>query len=364
MSRCIVCGSSELFFDHHCKQCYLKNYPILKQKKDLGVFACSICELIFLKSRLTTHYIADIGKNSVNTFFLSLLRQSWDFHYRPKNLHIKEIAIDPNENGYSSMISGIVDISASPDAFVPLLTISEEFRIHIEWQECLECRNRLTGSYNSKIQIRTPKKVEIKQLEKWAEEIESLSQMHPLADGKNPLFKVDFLKSGIDALFQTYPPATSVGKIFAKKYGGIISVTTEFAGFDKSRSREYPRKPVVLITLPEFNSGDIITINNHNPIQIRSFKESKVEFWDYRDKVWKKIPLKSFLASDPKFLDREFQQFQLVNFEQDRKMAQIMNMDTFDTHYIDSKEVSDVSEGETFQGILFDGMLLRKQEKA
>lgn len=330
----------------------------------MSVFACNICELIFLKKHLTTHYLTDIGKNSVNALFITLIKQSWDFYYRPNTIQIKEIALDPDDSGYPSTISGTVNISASPDVFVPLLTISEEFRIHIEWQECQECRNRLNGSYNSKIQIRSPRKVEIRQMEKWAKEIESLSQMHPLADGKNPLFKIDFLKSGIDALFQTNTPATSVGKIFAKKHGGIISVTTEFAGFDKSRSREYPRKPVVLITLPEFDSGDIVIIDNQYPIQIHSFKGNKVEFWDFKDKAWKKIPLKSYIASKPKLLDQEFQQFQLINFEQDGKMAQIMNINNFNTYFIDSKEISDISEGETFQGILYHGMLLRKQINA
>ncbi len=359
--QCIVCGKGESFFSRLCQQCYLEKHPILKQKKDLHITVCERCELLFIKGHWTNFYAVDIGTPSINSNLSMFLSQEWSFHYRPKKVQIREASIELDVEGYISAITGVVDISASPDAFVPLMTISEDFMVHIDWGECSECRARLIGSYSSKIQIRSPREVNIEQLETWSAEIEKLSQSYPLTDGKNPLFKINFLKSGIDALFQTRAAANSVGRIFAKRNGGIISVTTEFAGFDKSKSKEFPRKPVVLITLPEFNPGDIVILTNQ-PIQILRYND-KVEFWDFQRKTKEKFPIKSFLALKPQRIEEEECHYQLLNFEQKGKIAQIMNNKTFDTHYIDSNDVSDLSEGATFKGTLYNGRLLRKQKK-
>ncbi len=358
--KCIVCGLHEIFFSRLCHHCYLESHPILEQKKDLRIVACELCELLSIKGHWTNFYVVDIGKPSINTTLSMFLSQEWVFHYRPKEVKIREKKINLDEEGQTPGITGIVDISASPDAFVPLITISEDFTIQLEWGECSECRSRFTGTYSSKIQIRSPKEVDIEQLKVWGAEIDHLSLAHPQSDGKNPLFEITYLKSGMDALFQTKPPANSVGRAFAKKHCGVISVTTEFAGFDKSKSKEYPRKPVVLITMPEFEPGDIVILTS-TPIQILGYN-SKVEFWDFQKKTGDKIPIKSFLALKPQLYGRECQEYQLINFEQDEKQAQIMDTRIYETHFIDSTEVSDLSEGESFEGIMFSGKLIRKKK--
>ncbi|UCG03608.1 MAG: hypothetical protein JSW11_06390 [Candidatus Heimdallarchaeota archaeon] len=358
-SICISCGSSEIFFGHLCQKCYLESHPILQQKREMYITVCERCELLSIKGNWSNFYLADLGKPDANARLSILFSQEWSFYYRPKEFSIRELNIHLDEVSYKSIITGLVDISASPDVFVPLMTISEDFTILIEWGECTECRTRLTGSYMSKIQIRSSKEVTTHQLESWSDEIESISQSHPQIHRKNPLSKINFLKSGIDALFQSKPAANSIGREFAKKHGGIISVTTEFAGFDKSKSKEYPRKPVVLITMPRFDSGDIL-LYNHQPIQIIKYN-SKVEYWDFSKKDKERIPVKSFLTADLKDLEKEAQQYQLVNFEEEGTLAQIMNTKTFEITFIDSSEVVDFSEGTTFEGILHDGKLLRRK---
>ncbi|MFX0014538.1 MAG: NMD3-related protein [Promethearchaeota archaeon] len=361
-SQCISCGSREIFFERLCQRCYLESYPVLNRKKELYITACERCELLSIRGQWSNFYLADLGESSINTKLAMLLLQEWEFYYRPTEIQIREIKVSSGNEGVLSRIDGIIDIHASPDAFVPLMTISEDFIINIEWGECSECRTRLTGSYSSKIQIRSPNEVEKKQLEAWSVEIENMSQSYLLTDGKNPLFKIDFLKSGLDALFRSRNTANSVGREFAKKCGGVVSVTTEFSGFDKSKSKEYPRKPVVLITLPDFRPGDIMIFND-KPILILGY-DSKVELWDYKKKTKEKIPLKTFIAAKPEILQEEFEEFQLINFEQKGTLAQIMNTNNFETYYIESIEVSDLIEGATFEGILYDGILLRKQKKA
>ncbi len=332
----------------------------MKKEKDLHVVVCTICELISLKGHWTNFYLADIGTIPANIQLDTLISQEWDFFYKVKQVQTHDIKLEEDVNGYPSDVTGIVDITASPDPFVPLMTISQEFTAHIDWGECSECRTRFSGSYTSKLQIRSPKEVEESHLEAWSSEIETMSQSYPLSDGKNPLIKINFLKTGLDALFQTKPSAYAVGRTFASKYAGIITVTTEFAGFDKSKSKEYPRKPVVLITLPEFDPGEIVILNDR-PVQILGYN-AKVEYWNFNKNRKEKVPIKSFVKSKPQLLEEEFRQFQLVNFEQGGKEAQIMDTNNFETYFINANDIAGFSEGMVFEGILFNGTFLLSQK--
>ena len=74
-------------------------------------------------------------------------------------------------------------------------------------------------------------------------------------------------------------------------------------------------------------------------------------------------PIKSFVNSKPRLLGKEFREFQLVNFEQRGKVAQIMDTNNFETYFIDSTDVAGFSEGMVFEGILFNGTLLLRQKK-
>ena len=88
-----------------------------------------------------------------------------------------------------------------------------------------------------------------------------------------------------------------------------------------------------------------------------------MEYWDFSKKSKEKISIKSLIVSELKDFEKEVQHFQLVNFEQGGTLAQIMNTKTFEIVFIDSSEVSYLSEGATFEGILHNGKLLRSQKK-
>jgi nonsense-mediated mRNA decay protein 3 len=351
----------DIFFERLCRQCYLENYPIIENQKSLIVVVCNHCELIFSRGHWTNYYLIDVDKQSSNSWISNIILRGWDFNYKPKEIKIQDIQLNIDDDGYPSNISGIVEIGASPDPFVPLLMIRRDFIIKIEWGECVECRTRFSGEYASKIQVRSPLKVEKMDLESWKTEIEAMSQNFPLSDGKNPLFKLEYLKSGLNALFQTRAAANSVGRLFSQKFGGTIKTTTEFAGFDKSKSREFPRKIVVRINLPAFKAEDILVFSQYL-VQIIGIKDNKVEFFDFKKKLKRKLPLKTFLEEKPKLLEEDFEEYQLVNFEQNGSIAQIMNSKSFETLYVDSTEVKNLEEGEFFSAILFNDILLRKKE--
>lgn len=339
----------------------MTSHPVIQESSSLTLVVCGRCELISARRQWSTFYLAQIGNHEANQWLSSLVSREWVFHYKPTAVEVKEASIvfDKEEEDPIG-ITGTVDIQASPDAFVPLLKITELFQFKLEWGDCAECRGRVSGQYAGKIQIRTYQKLEPQKILEWDDELTALSQKHPLADRKNPLFRINILKNGIDALFRSRSPAAAVAREFARNRGGILSTTTEFAGFDKMKSREYPRKHVVLVDLPPFNIEDIV-IYNGNPVQILGFRDFKVDYWDFRKNNRHRIPVKQFREASPQRLDQEFTRFQVVYFEQDQKIAQIMETTSFETQYVETRFLPDLSEGDTFFGIWISGFLLVKR---
>ena len=354
--QCIVCGKKEEFFQRVCQSCYLDSHPILKEKVDLDIVVCQRCGLLAFKGHWSKLFIDDLDSPSIHPQVIHLISQEWDFFYKPKTIVIEEIQSNFNEEGELMSLNGLTSISATSDPFVPLITINEDFLANINWGECSDCRTRLSGTYSSKLQIRVPQEVSPEELETWGEEIDSLSQENPLSDGKNPLFKLITLKNGLDALFRSKASAQTVGRLFAKSKGGVLNTTTEFAGFDKMKSREYPRKQVVAVTLPKFRPGDYTQIKNQ-VFRIEGFHNFKVIYWDVEKNISKKIAVKTFNDLHPKLFD-DFEEYQIINFEKTENLVQIMNLSNFDGQYVNSKELKGFSEGEIVWGIVYEGRIL------
>ncbi|MCK4848825.1 MAG: hypothetical protein KAT16_07380 [Candidatus Heimdallarchaeota archaeon] len=357
--QCIECGKEREFFQHLCKSCYLESNPILKSKKDLSLVACLRCGLLSISGHWSKFYLNDLESVNIHAKLENLIFQEWKFYYRPKQLQIQSIEHVFNEVEELKAVKGTIDIIASPDAFVPLITISEDFIINIDWGDCTDCRTRLDGTYTSKIQIRSLHGVSQLQLETWGKEIELLSRDFSLSDGKSPLFKLINIKNGLDALYRSKTAANSVGRSFAKTKGGIVSVTTEFAGFDKSKSKEYPRKQVVVVTLPKFQVGDLLLLNKQI-FRLKGFTNHKVSLWDIKKNSLKKFSAKKFNELEFKLHHSEFEEFQIINFELNEKVAQIMNLSTYDSQYVTSGELEGLTEGETFWGTVYEGSIILK----
>ncbi|MHA1236155.1 MAG: NMD3-related protein [Candidatus Hodarchaeales archaeon] len=360
--RCIECGEEQEFFNHLCRSCYLESHPILKSKKELSLVACLRCGILLISGHWSKYYLNDLDSVDIHAKLENLIFQEWEFYYRPKKLKIQFIELIFNEDEEIEAVNGTVDISASPDVFVPLITISEDFIINIGWGDCADCRTRLDGKYTSKIQIRSLHDVTQDQLETWGEEIELLSKDFSLSDGKSPLFKVINIKNGLDALYRSKTAANSVGRSFAKNKGGIVSVTTEFAGFDKSKSKENPRKQVVVVTLPKFQVGDLIVLNKQI-FRLKGFSNFKVSLWDIKKRILKKFNIKNFLELEFKLLNSEFDEYQIINFELNENFVQIMTLSTYDSQYVELGELEGFSEGETFWGMVYEGSIILKNPR-
>ena len=360
--QCIECGEGEVFFQHLCRSCYLESHPILKSKKDLALVACLSCGLLLIGGHWTKFYLNDLESSGIHEKLKHLISQEWKFYFRPKEITIQSIESEFNEDGEIMAVVGTLDISASPDVFVPLITISESFIINIGWGDCTDCRTRLDGKYTSKMQVRAPHEISQELLASWGKGIELLSKDFSLSNGKSPLFKVINIKNGFDALFRSKTAANSVGRIFAKDKGGIVTITTEFAGFDKSKSRENPRKQVVVITLPQYKIGDLIVLSKRI-FRLEGFVNYKISLRDIKTKSIKKFNIKNFTELDHTLLDPEFEEFQIINFELSENFVQIMNLTTYENQFVELGELEGLSEGDTFWGMLYEGSIILRTTK-
>ena len=129
--RCIECGEEQEFFNHLCRSCYLESHPILKSKKELSLVACLRCGILLISGHWSKFYLNDLDSVDIHAKLENLIFQEWEFYYRPKKLKIQSIELIFNEDEEIEAVNGTVDISASPDVFVPLITISEDFIINI-----------------------------------------------------------------------------------------------------------------------------------------------------------------------------------------------------------------------------------------
>ncbi len=354
---CIACGVEEEFFQHLCQTCYLESNPILKENKDLNIVTCISCGLLAFKGHWSKFYINDLASVKIHSRLKTFIGQEWKFYYRPTKIELKNLQQNFNTEDELESIQGIVVISASPDPFVPLINIEQEFIIKNNWGDCSDCQTRSSGLYTSKIQIRSQKEISSEELDKWGTEIENTSKDFPLSDGKNPLFRLIQIKNGLDALFRSKSAAHSVGRIFARDRGGLIHITTEFAGFDKSKSKEYPRKQVVLIMLPKYEKGDYFLINKQL-FKVEGYSNFKITCSDVINKSLRRISVKSFEELDPKRFDANFEEYQIIHFETAESLAEIMNLSDFTNHFVDSTELTVFSEGETFWGIVYEGRII------
>jgi NMD protein affecting ribosome stability and mRNA decay len=358
---CIVCGDKEEFFQHLCQSCFLESNPILKEKKDLDIVICLSCGLLAFKGHWSKFFINDLSSPKIYPKIASFIQQEWDFFYRPAKIKIQNLVREFNEDDELESLNGKVLISASPDVFVPLLTIIKDFTIDLNWGDCSDCQTRSSGLYTSKIQIRSQKNIEPEVVEQWGDEIDKISKEFPLSDGKNPLFRLIQIKNGLDALFRSKSAAQSIGRIFARDKGGLLHLTTEFAGFDKSKSKEYPRKQVVLITLPKYQEGDYILLEDQ-VFRIKGYSNFKVACLDVINKTIRRISVKTFDELDPKPFDSPFEEYQVVNFETTEKLVQIMNLTNYESHYVDSTELKGLSEGDSFWGIIYEGRIILREK--
>jgi NMD protein affecting ribosome stability and mRNA decay len=358
-SQCISCGEEEVFYQHLCRACYLDSNPILKKKLDLEIVACMRCGLIAFKDQWSKLYLNDLETSKIHSKIVNMISKVWKFNYRPKEINVDRLMINFNEEEKIESLIGSIQILASPDPFVPLLDVTEDFITNINWGECSDCRTRLSGVYQSKIQVRSPFEISEDTLEIWGDEIETFSSDFPLSDGKSPLFRLIYIKNGLDALFQAKTAAFSIAKLFSKDKGGIISVTTEFSGFDKSKSKEYPRKQVVLVALPNFQIGDLLIVEKRL-LKVVSFSNFKINCLDVLNKSNKRFPIKKFIEMNPEFLESDFEDYQLINFETNENLAQVMNFKTFQNFFVDSEELSNIQEGEIVEGIIYQGKIILK----
>ncbi len=358
---CIACGANEEFFQHLCQTCYLESNPILKEKKDLDLVICLSCGLLAFKGHWSKFFINDLNSAEIYPKLSNFISQEWKFHYRPNKIEITQTQQEFNEDDELRSVIGIVAISASPDPFVPLLNIQEEFSININWGDCSDCQTRSSGLYTSKIQIRSQYEIPSEELDNWGTEIDNISKDYPLSDGKNPLFRLIQIKNGLDALFRSKSAAHSVGRIFARDKGGLIQITTEFAGFDKSKSKEYPRKQVVLIALPKFRIGDYIIIDKQ-VFRVEGYSNFKIACFDVMNKSLRRISIKTFEELNPQPLEMNFEEYQIIHFEAAENLVEIMNLSNYDNQFVDSTELKVFSEGDIFWGIIYEGKIILKDQ--
>lgn len=362
--KCVNCGSEEIYSERLCESCFFEGKESLyKPKIPLTLYSCRVCESIYSIHKLYDVSLSQYTTNAFERLITSQILQFWNFTSKPSSLQLENLKYHEIDNDDSKiLLKGIVKIILKPNPFSPDIKRTEDMEVEFKWGSCSECRNRTEGNYLSKIQLRIERTVQKELLESWKASIQyEEGKMVEKTNSKSSLFKIKDFKNGFDFEFRNRSSAGTISRSFVKKYGGKITHTDEFAGFDPQRWREFPRKQVIRIDLPPFIVGDIISFDQ-NYYQLINYRKVNLDVWDYTNHTLKTIPVSNFWRNDVILVteDPNVFEFQIINFEQD--LAQIMDLNSFEYYYIPSLEVNDLTEGSSFTGtIIEDGNIFRNR---
>jgi hypothetical protein len=113
--------------------------------------------------------------------------------------------------------------------------------------------------------------------------------------------------------------------------------------------------------LPKYREGDYVLINKQ-VFRGEGFSNFKVTCFDVMNKSFRRISTKSFEDLNPKSLELNFEEFQIIHFETGENLAEIMNLSNYENQFVESTPLKAFSEGDIFWGIIYEGKIIVKDQ--
>ena len=353
---CVQCGKNNVIADFLCNECYLKEHPLIESEKSVEIDACKQCGAVELAHQWYTDAFEDSTHDILKKAVARKILKSWKFTVRPIQVTVKTLDIIqyPAELRPSSLHFSIIIQSSSP-LIPPELFESRELSAKIHWITCPSCINDKSAKYESKLQIRNYNEMDRHLTTKDIVDF-VLNSLRSISSNDEPhkvIVEVKEVKNGVDFLFRNRNVAPQIITYFEQEYPVLVKQTTEFMGFDKSKTKPYPGRNVVLVSFPPYKKGDLVQYD-HQIYQILEFRGKKVILWSF-DQNQPQTFFSSILWNK-KFKRlahyEESTRFQIIN-EEKGDILQIMDLDTFNYYYLPKNWVPDKTTDNAFSGFLW-----------
>ncbi len=287
---CPECGSSEgEIIEGVCKECFLKNFSILKIPTNLEVTICGHCNAKLEEGKWKDSQIVEE-----------------EIIYRALE---KAIEIDPLVEQEEIELEILQMRGSIAECYIEAVAIvlgkkvygSWEVEVRLNKSVCPDCSKMNSGYYESVIQLRADKReLDNNDILKADNIIEksliSLSKKNKLAY----LVQKATMKEGVDYYIGSYKAAKKIVNDLKNKFGGIIKESPRLISQDKSTGKGIYRIWISL-RLPIFKKGDFIQYsdkigqvidiygNKIIAIDLNSYDKFSISWKDYNQiKILKK----------------------------------------------------------------------------
>ncbi len=355
---CIDCGKEDHQYNYLCQDCYLKTNQVIESRPRIKIKICKQCSAAFVRTEWRPSPEAGLEEKS----FEEAIADSIMYNYKIKPLKEFELHIEFDET-YSSyteasfpIVKGIFALSGKPDAFLPLIQITEPFSVYIKYRRCHSCANLETaGTAALKVQIRGA--------ERQLNEISEVTNQHFREHKVSPSADVT-LKDGWDLSFHNTAAraGSSLTDLLKDEYGAILIKTQETIGYDRIKSRSKVRS-VISVRLPSFLTGDIIA-KEDKPFQLLSIRGKSIKVYNFLEMVKQIWDKEVIWDSRTKMLlpREELVTFQLFTIDNRTHSLQFMNLSSYEIYEVLQKQYTGkLEEGTEVKGYIWNDQLYLSQ---
>jgi NMD protein affecting ribosome stability and mRNA decay len=271
MVRCILCGNNEEFKEHLCRECYLKEHPIIKNIKPFSITKCSKCNKIKFKHKGFSSFSEGLKKE-----LISHIKLNQDYKFEDLILNSKE---EKDTLIVEMIIKAKVDNKKVEEPYSIVLPLNKTI--------CPRCGNKNSEYFEGVLQIRCEREEILKEIIK-----EILS--------KPELVKISSLikyEKGFNIQFRDITKIRKLVEELKKKFKGYSTYSNQVFSKDAQTSKEVLRTNIKYIPSP-FKKGDIIQKGN-NVYEVK--KTDPFMFFDIEKKELKHFN-KSLAEKDFNFL--------------------------------------------------------------
>lgn len=258
MNKCIVCGKKEVFKDHLCRECFIRQHPVVKSIKPFSIEMCVKCNRAIEKGRALPL------EDSIREHLLKAIKLNDDFELKKIDFNTR---IDKN----------IVAIELSVKAVIDGKNVKDNYLIEIPLKKgiCKDCNKKDSKAYKGILQVRCRNQEILDKIKK---------TLFSSKNFINSSFSKE--KDGFNIKYLEISEARRMIEGFKKEFYGYSSYSNELFSRDNQTSKDILRTNIRYSPLP-FKGGDVILLDNRyyevkklKPLMLYDIKKKELKRFD------------------------------------------------------------------------------------
>jgi len=248
---CPECGNSNSeMIEGLCKECFLKEFSLLKIPENIELTVCSHCNAKFEEGKWKESEIPE---------------EEIIYRALERAIEINPLAEDEEiQLEILQMRGTIAECFIEAEAIVLEKKIQQSYEVEVRLKKsvCPDCSKMNSGYYEAVIQLRADKREITNHEFSKADEILKKSLQSQFKKNKLAyLIEKANIKEGVDYYIGSYKAAKKIASDFKNRFGGIIKESPRLISQDKSTGKGLYRI-WISVRLPSFKINDIINYSN------------------------------------------------------------------------------------------------------